>query len=207
MALRHWMILGVTVVGLLLVGGSVAYHNALPPRLAIPNPILPGSELSRLMHDAQAASRAGDHKRAAELYTQALAVEPGPNIISRDLHAWRGSEYNYVDMSKEAAADYDTALRVGYFGEMSEEAIRAHMGRGYALMGLDQYRRAKNDFDIVLKHVPNDGKRASSTLAWRGGAWQGLGDRARAIADYQAALALDPNNGYARDGLKDLQDP
>ncbi len=81
------------------------------------------------------------------------------------------------------------------------------MGRGYAAVDLGQYRRAKQDFDVVLNELPNDVPRSSSTLAWRGAAYQGLGDRERAIADYKAALALDPTNAYAQTGLKDLANP
>jgi hypothetical protein len=164
-------------------------------------------EVGWLVQEALAASRARDHRRAAELYTQALAIEPGPNVTSRDLHAGRGSQYNYLRMPAQAFADYDAALRIGYSGPMSDEATRAHMGRGYALVGLGQYRRATEDFDLVLQHLPNEVPRSSSTLAWRGSAYHSLGDRERAIADYKAALALDPQNATARDGLKSLQNP
>jgi tetratricopeptide (TPR) repeat protein len=205
---RNWTIVAIAFAGCLLVGGGyLAYRMATQSKpLAIVNPIVPGSELSRLMHEARNASRADDHKRAAELYTQALAIEPGPNVISQDLHAMRGGEYNYLDMPKQALADYDAALKIGYYS-MSTGAIRAHMGRGYALLGLRRYRRAIDDFDIVLGHVPNEVPRSSSTLAWRGAANQGLGDRERAVADYKAALVLDPRNARARDGLADLENP
>lgn len=207
MSLRRWLIGGVTLVGLLLTWGAIAYQPLLPRLPAFVGPIVEGSELWRLMQGARAASRAGDHRRATELYTQALTIEPGPNVISRELLAARGSEYNYLDMPEKAVADYDAALRIGYPEPMSAAAVRAHMGRGYALLGLAQYRRAKNDFDVVLKEVPQEVPRSSSTLAWRGAANQGLGDRDRAIADYKAALALDPDNNTARNGLKDLERP
>jgi tetratricopeptide (TPR) repeat protein len=178
----------------------------MPPRPVIVNPIEPDSELSHLMYEAGKASRAENHQRAAELYTKALDIEPGPNVISQDLHALRGSEYNYLGMPEKAYADYDAAIRTYYY-RMSDQAIRAYMGRGYASFYLNQYTRAKADFDVVLKELPNDVPRSSSTLAWRGGTWQGLGDREHAVADYKAALALDPKNGYARQGLKDLGEP
>jgi tetratricopeptide (TPR) repeat protein len=184
-----------------------ALINPVKAQSAIANTIAADGEIGRLMQEALAASRADDHRRAAELYTQALAIEPGPNVTSRDLHAARGSEYNYLRMPAQAFADYDAALRIGYSGQMSDEAIRAHMGRGYALVGLAQYRRATDDFDVVLRHVPNEVPRSSSTLTWRGVAYQHIGDRERAIADYKAALALDPENATARDGLKSLQSP
>lgn len=178
-----------------------------PPRPVIVNPIDPDSELSHFMYDAGKASRAGDHNKAVELLTRALAIEPGPNIISQDLHARRGSEYNYLNMAKEAFADYDAAIRVYYYKPLSNDAIRSYMGRGYAALNLRQYARAKDDFDVVLKILPNDVPRSSATLAWRGGAWQGLRDREHAVADYKASLALDPKNEYARKGLNDLGGP
>jgi tetratricopeptide (TPR) repeat protein len=170
-------------------------------------PLAEDSEVWRLMQEARAASRADDPRRAAELYTRALAIEPGPSIWARDLHAARGSEYNTLDMPNKAFADFDAALKIGYPAPLSATAIRAYAGRGYAAVGLAQYARAKDDFDVVLKAAPNEVPRSSATLAWRGAAYQGLGDRERAIADYQASLALDPNNAYARDGLKALDQP
>lgn len=193
-------------IAISLADGTLWKLWNMPPRPVIVKPIEPDSELAHLMYDASEASRAGDHRQSAELYTKALAIEPGPNVISQDLHALRGSEYNYLDMPEKAYADYDAAIRVYYY-RMSDSAIRAYMGRGYAAMNLRKYARAKDDFDVVLKELPGDVPRSSSTLAWRGAAWQGLGDREHAVADYKAALALDPKNEYARKGLKDLGEP
>jgi tetratricopeptide (TPR) repeat protein len=189
-----------------LADGTLWKLWTMPLRPVIVNPIDPDSELAHLMYDASKASRAGDHRQSAELYTKALAIEPGPNVISQDLHALRGSEYNYLDIPEKAYADYDAAIRVYYY-RMSDSAIRAYMGRGYAAINLRKYARAKDDFDVVLKELPDDVPRSSSTLAWRGAAWQGLGDREHAVADYKSALALDPKNEYARKGLKDLGEP
>jgi tetratricopeptide (TPR) repeat protein len=181
--------------------------NPVKAQPAIPDTIAADGEIGRLVQEALAASRARDHRRAAELYTQALAIEPGPNDTSRDLHAGRGSQYNFLRMPAQALADYDAALQIGYSGPMSDEVIYAHMGRGYALLELGQYRRAKEDFDVVLQHLPNEVPRSSTTLSWRGLAYHGLGDRERAVADYKAALALDPNNPRIRSGLKEVQGP
>jgi tetratricopeptide (TPR) repeat protein len=206
MSVLRWVFAVVALAVLLAVAdGTVLRLWNMPPRMAIPKPIVAGSELSNLMADARKAWRDNDHRRAAELYTKALAIEPGPNVISQELHALRGSEYNYLNMAKEAFADYDQAISIRYYAPLTDKAIRAYMGRGYAAVGFKQYARAKDDFDVVLKAVPNEVPRSSSTLAWRGAAWQGLRDRERAIADYKAALALDPDNAYARNGLKDLE--
>jgi hypothetical protein len=200
-----WIVLVAALVGLFAILNDPALRlRLLPPRSVIVKPIAPDSELWRLMQDARAASQANDHQHAAELFTQALAIEPGPNNISRDLLAERGSEYNYLSVPDKAFADYDAALRIGYPGPMSDDAVRAYMGRGYALYHLKQYRRAKDDFDVVLKELPSNVPRSSSTLGWRGTSYQSLGDPERAVADYKAALALDPNNTTALNGLKSL---
>jgi len=198
-------------LGLAIADGTLLRWWTMPPRMVIhaPLPFKPYSEeVWDIMKTARAASRADDHKRAVALYTQALALEPGPNTATRDLLALRGSEYNYLNMSEQAFADYDAAIRMGFYGRPSTDgALRAFMGRGYASVNLAQYARAKEDFDAVLKELPSDVPRSSATLAWRGAAYQGLGDRARAIADYRAALALDPKNAYALTALKDLGEP
>jgi tetratricopeptide (TPR) repeat protein len=213
MSVFRWIFAVIAIALLLSVAdGTLLRWGNMPPRPVIVKPIEPDSELSHLMYEAGKASRAENHQRAAELYTKALDIEPGPDVISQDLHALRGSEYNYLGMPEKAYADFDAAIRTYYYRvsdyyRMSDRAIRAYMGRGYAAMNLNQYARAKTDFDVVLKELPNDVPRSSSTLAWRGGTWQGLGDREHALADYKAALALDPKNGHARKALKDLGEP
>lgn len=209
--LRWILTVAGAVIGLALLlsiaDGTLMRFINMPKRPVIVRPIEPGSELSRLMAQARQASRAQDHAQAIELYTRALAIEPGPNVISQDLHALRGGEYNFLGKAQEAFADYDAAIRVEYYAPLSDQAIRAYMGRGYAAVQLQRYARAKEDFDVVLKALPNDVPRSSATLAWRGAAHQGLGERARAVADYKAALTLDANNAYARTALKDLGEP
>jgi tetratricopeptide (TPR) repeat protein len=189
---------------LLAIGdGTLLQFWRMPKSPVIIQPIAKDSELWRLMQAAEVAEREHDHQRVIDLYTAALKIEPGPNIIARDLHAGRGSAYNYLNMPNEAYADYDAALNDGYVITMNRKTALWHMGRGYAALQLEKYQRAKDDFDIVLKELPP----TSRVLDWRGAAYQGLGNRERAIADYKAALALNPDNAYARDGLKDLENP
>ncbi len=194
-------IIVLTTLALLLIGAYAASQMLMPKLLPLTGPIAEDSELWRLMKAARAAEREKDYKLAIEHYTAALKIEPGPNWIARDLHASRGSIYNYADMPNEAYADYDAALRDGYILPLTRTTARWYMGRGYASLQLRHYRRAKEDFDIVLKEVPN----ASNALAWRGASHQGLGDRDKAIADYKAALSIDPGNRRALDYLKDIE--
>jgi tetratricopeptide (TPR) repeat protein len=213
MLVLRWVFGIFAIAALLMVADPKVSRlwREMPPRMVIPNPLVfkPYSEeVWAVMKDARAASRAQNHQRAVELYTKALAMEPGPNTVSRDLLAARGSEWNFLDEPEKAFADYDEAIRIGYYaGPTSDDAIRAFMGRGYAAFNLERYALAKKDFDTVLGKLPDDVPRSSSTLAWRGGTWQGLGDREHAVADYKAALALDPKNEYARKGLKVLGEP
>jgi tetratricopeptide (TPR) repeat protein len=205
MSILRWIgaVLAIAVL-IALADGAALRLWSMPPRPVIVKPVLPESELGKLMAAARKASRAGDSRQAVELYTRALAIEPGPNVISQSLRVLRGSEFLSLQMDEPAFADFDAAIRTGYYS-LSKQAIRAHMGRGYASVNLGQYARAKDDFDVVLKEIPNEKPRSSSTLGWRGAAHQGLGDRERAIADYKAALAIDPDDRYAREALKDLE--
>src|SRR3954471_12221060 len=173
MSILRWIgaVLAIAVL-IALADGAALRLWSMPPRPVIVKPVLPDSELGKLMAAARKASRAGDSRQAVALYTQALAVEPGPNIISQDLHALRGSELLSLQMDEPAFADFDAAIRTGYYPPLSTGAIRAHMGRGYASINLGQYARAKDDFDVVLKEVPNEKPRSSSTLGWRGAAHQ-----------------------------------
>src|SRR3954452_14694167 len=153
MSILRWIgaVLAIAVL-IALADGAVLRLWSMPPRPVIVKPVLPDSELGKLMAAARKASRAGDSRQAVALYTQALAVEPGPNVISQDLHALRGSELLSLQMDEPAFADFDAAIRTGYHS-MSAGAIRSHMGRGYASVNLGQYVRAKNDFDLVLREV------------------------------------------------------
>jgi tetratricopeptide (TPR) repeat protein len=206
MSVRTGIILAAALNILLLIGGYYGVRAWLLPKpIAMVRPLTPDTEPGRTMRAAWAASRQGDHQRAAELFTQALAIEPGPNVISQSLYVYRGSEYNFLNVADKAFADFDAAIRIGFLPPLSEQAIRAYMGRGYASFNLMKYERAKADFDVVLKALPDDVPRSSATLAWRGGAWQGLGNRERAVADYRASLTLDPKNVYAREGLEALE--
>ena len=141
----------------------------------------------------------GQHDKAVERYTE--AIRRNPNIAN--YYRERGSAYNYLGKFSDAQADYDKALALGYPIPVPGETAYSNLGRGYASLHLDQYRRAIDDFDAVLKVVP----RSSTALAWRGAAHQGLGHGPDAIADYKAALAIDPKSERAIAGLKSLNHP
>jgi tetratricopeptide (TPR) repeat protein len=149
--------------------------------------------------EGQAYEKIGQHEKAVERYTEAIRRNAKVATYYRE----RGSAYNYLGKFSEAFADYDKALELGYSFPVPRETAMAHLGRGYALLRLEKYQRAIDDFDAVLKVVP----RASNALGWRGTAYQDLGKGPEAIADYKATLAIDPKNGDAIDGLKSLNQP
>jgi tetratricopeptide (TPR) repeat protein len=199
---NRWIIAILVALGLVLIFGDVAYKFATQPkRLVIVGPVLPDSPLGQKMAEARAAERANDHRRAVELYTQALAIEPGPNIISAGLHASRGSSYNSLEVSKEAYADYDQAFRDKEPIPDTSSTPRWYLGRAYAALGLERYKRAKDDLDKVLAMTPN----AVKALEWRGIALENLGDPQRALADYKAALAVNPKDEWISERVRLLE--
>ena len=126
----------------------------------------------------------GEYKRAIERYSEAIRI----NSEITNYYAARGSAHNYAGMYVEAYADYDKALQIGYSVPISRETARAHMGRGYASLQLEQYQRAIDDFCTRGAMAVS---RASKALAWRGSTHQELRNKAQAIADYKAALVID----------------
>lgn len=139
----------------------------------------------------------GEYKHAIERFSEAIRIDPTVTTY----YASRGSAHNHTAKYKEAYADYDKALQIGFPIPIPEETARLHMGRGFASLNLRNYRRAIDDFDLVLKVVP----RASNALGWRGNAYRQLGKNDLAIADYKAALVLDRDNPEAAKGLKELE--
>jgi tetratricopeptide (TPR) repeat protein len=149
--------------------------------------------------EGQVYEKLEQHEKAVERFTEAIRRKP----MVATYYGERGSAYNYLGRHVEALADYDRALALGFKFSLPETAAYSNLGRGYALLHLKQYRRAVDDFDVVLKVVP----RSSTALAWRGAAYQGLGNREKAVADYKSALAVDPNSESAIVGLKSLNEP
>jgi tetratricopeptide (TPR) repeat protein len=90
-------------------------------------------------------------------------------------------------MYKEAYADYDKALQIGYRTPFPEQTAQLHLDRGFASMMLRENQRAMDDFNRVLAVDP----RSSNALKWRGWTYQELGKKDLAIADYKASLAIE----------------
>jgi tetratricopeptide (TPR) repeat protein len=202
MSRRAWIVVAViAAVVLTPVIADVGLHIVDPANAQPANdePLPTDGPLTVLQKKAHIAERAKDYQRAVELYTEAIRLNDKVTTTYRE----RGSAYNYLERYKEAVADYDKALALGTSSEVPRETAMAHLGRGYALLLLDQNQPAVADFDAVLKVVPG----SSNALRWRGAAYQGLGDRAKAVADYKAALAIEPKNQRILNSLKFLGEP
>jgi tetratricopeptide (TPR) repeat protein len=149
--------------------------------------------------EGEVYGKLGQHEKAAERYTEAIRRNSGVTSYYRE----RGSAYNHLGKFKEAKADYDKALALGYPIPAPRETADSNLGRGYASWHLGQHQDAINDFTAVLKIMP----RSSTAYAWRGAAYQSLGKRPEAVADYKAALAINPKNESALANLKSLGVP
>jgi tetratricopeptide (TPR) repeat protein len=149
--------------------------------------------------EGEVYKKLGQHEKATERYTEAIRRNSGVTTYYRE----RGGAYNHLGKFKEAKADYDKALALGYRIPAPRETADSNLGRGYASWHLGQYQDAIDDFTAVLKVMP----RSSTAYAWRGTAYQSLGKRSEAIADYKAALAINPKNEGALANLKSLGVP
>ena len=150
-----------------------------------------------LFGEGEVQQKLRQYGKAVECYTEALRKDGDVTSYYRE----RGNAYNALDSFKEAKADYDKALAIGYYPVSApRETADAHLGRGFASSRLGLYRQAIEDYNAALEVMP----RSSQTIAWRGAAYQYLGKRAEAIADYKAALEIDPKNETALKNLESL---
>jgi tetratricopeptide (TPR) repeat protein len=123
----------------------------------------------------------GEYARAIQDFDQAIRLDPAyaQAYASRcDAHARNGD-------AARGIKDCDHAL--GPLKATGTARTNALYGRGNAYYILDQYDRAIQDFDAVLKLQPDD------TANWsaRGNAYLMKADYDRAIQDYTQSLKLD----------------
>lgn len=74
---------------------------------------------------------------------------------------------------------------------------RAHRNRGMALFSLGEKRRAIEDFDLAIRHAPED----PALYLARGTAWQHLGEHEMAIEDLVKVIEYDPRSAAAYGNL------
>ena len=125
---------------------------------------------------------AGDYKRAAEFFTEAIELNPD-NVM-----AWNGRAWTYAERKqyKQAIADFDKAIDLDSNSELS------YFGRGWVHYRLREYAAAIKEYNKVIEINPNNSR------AWndRGAAKSWLGNMTAAVDDYSRAIELKPN--YAR---------
>jgi tetratricopeptide (TPR) repeat protein len=117
------------------------------------------------------------YERAIKDLTRALALEPGDSAALRA----RGTAYLRIGEWNNGLLDADALIRL-HAGDSG-----AHKLRGQAHMGLEDYRRAHEDFTRAL-----GGSRDAETLYLRACARVHLGDIQEAIFDCNEATALNP---------------
>jgi tetratricopeptide (TPR) repeat protein len=144
------------------------------------------------------------YDRAIKDLTCALALEPGDSAALRA----RGTAYLRIGEWNNGLLDADALIR-RHAGDSA-----AHKIRGQAHMGLEDYRRAHEDFTRAL-----EGSRDAETFYLRACAKVNLGDIQEAIFDCNEATALNPRladafylrgklnlrEGYRYSGLADCR--
>ena len=122
---------------------------------------------------------AGDHKKAAELFSEAIELNPD-NVM-----AWHSRGWAYADQKqyKQALADFGKALAIDPKSELS------YLGRGWVHEQLKEYDKAVAEYDKAIEINPK------YSTAWnnRGAAKSWLGKMVEAVADYSKAIELKPN--------------
>ncbi|MBL7963432.1 MAG: tetratricopeptide repeat protein [Flavobacteriales bacterium] len=123
----------------------------------------------------------GDHARAEEMFTRALAAEP----LRGSYYLNRGTSRLSQQKYEAAIADFDKALELE--GIARRPGIRAR--RGYCLLLLGRYAEAVADYDQAIE----GGHLDPNNFFYRAQARQLTGDTAGARSDLEQALRLRPD--------------
>jgi tetratricopeptide (TPR) repeat protein len=156
--------------------------------------LAPGNPLFQYAAGRSLAALKSD-QGAAELYSEAIKLNPGDSKY----YLSRAEAYLRMKKFREAAADYDQAIRLKLTA--GREWFFAYLGRGYARLALNNYDVAVEDLTEALKQQPND----FQALTWRGFAYERKGDRDLALIDYERALRYDPDNKWLRGSIQRLR--
>ncbi|HKD26987.1 MAG TPA: tetratricopeptide repeat protein [Xanthobacteraceae bacterium] len=96
----------------------------------------------------------------------------------------------------EAAAGFSEVIR------LSPDHPAAYVNRGVALQGMNDHRRAVDDFDGAIRLMSSfSPAHRALTYYGRGVSWKFIGDLDRAAADYGQALAINPRFSPAHEEL------
>jgi tetratricopeptide (TPR) repeat protein len=127
---------------------------------------------------ANAYEGLGQHQKAVDDYTQAIAIKP-----SADLYFYRAYANEQLGQDTPSIADYSQAI------VLKPDYLQAITRRGYAYLRGHDYPHAAADFNAALA------LNASAPMAMngRGLAYQGTGKYDLAIADFGTIIAAGPD--------------
>ncbi len=130
-----------------------------------------------------------DFKSAAQLYKQAIALDPNFALAHARLSAVMSMIYHWFEPTEEinqaARREADESLR-----------LQPDLGEGHLALGLyfyyeeGNYQEALRELNLAAKTLPNDGDVGLYIAAVQ----RRQGDLTQAIAAYQKAEAIDPRN-------------
>ncbi len=118
--------------------------------------------------------------------------------LNTTFHLNAGSYHLIRGRFDKAVAHFDAAI------QHAPDNPAAYTRRGMALLGMDEHRRAIDDFDRALAIGVRSDRRRAIIHGSRGFSWKLLGDFDRAAADYQQALAILPQFSAMHQELGDL---
>lgn len=145
--------------------------------------VLPHGGGRRQFDAAMSARAASNYLRAAELLTAALIISP----TTGQYYYWRADTAVHLGWYAESVGDYSRAL------ELMPGDRASRVGRGIALLWLEQWEAAVGDLTIAIDSSPGPDQWTAAAYRARGLALAGLGQAAAARVDYEAYLGIRPD--------------
>jgi TolB-like protein len=130
-----------------------------------------------------------DYKRADELYSEAIGLDPNFALAHAQLASTRAQVFHYYEPTEEwkskARREADTAV------QLQPNLAEAHLALGQCIYWIDSdFPHALQEFQIVLKFSPNNAEVRSlmAAITRRQGKWE------EGLNAYEEAQKLDPQN-------------
>jgi tetratricopeptide (TPR) repeat protein len=133
----------------------------------------------------------GNFDRAIADYTEAIRLDPK----LAEAHHNRGVAYLNKGDYDRAVADYTEAIR------LAPSAAVPYASRGHAYSYKDDYERAIADYNQAIRLDP----KYVDAYFHRGRAYESKGNFANALGDFRSALALAPNDKYADEAVRRME--